>query len=241
MTPSFPLSAGIWLSSGSPVVTDLAARCRPDWLLLDMEHGAITEADLLTHLWAAGDCPVVVRLPDHDFSRIGRVLDWGAHAVMVPHVNSADEARAIVEAMRWPPEGKRGFSRSVRSNRYGLPGPGVKSPARLYAQIETGRAVTRIEEIAAVPGVDVLFVGPADLAVSLSAEPMGFDGEAALARVAAAAATRGIEAGLLVRDETDMPKRRAQGYTQIALHSDISLLRSGFMAQLELQRSVEIR
>lgn len=223
---------GTWLSSGSPVVAELAAQCGLDWLLLDMEHGCLAEAELLDNLRAAGgrETVVVVRVPTHEAGLIGRALDWGADAIMVPHVNTAAEARAIVSAMKYPPEGGRGYSRSVRAYGYGLQKPETLPVPLLFVQIETAEGVRNVREIAAVPGVDVLFVGPADLGLSLSTEPDAPEYEDALDQVVDAAKERGIRAGILVRNADDTPGLLQRGFTKVAVDSDLSILRSRFLS-----------
>jgi 2-keto-3-deoxy-L-rhamnonate aldolase RhmA len=224
---------GTWLASGSPVVAEIASLSGFDWLLMDMEHGFLTETELLTNLFAVkgGSAAVVVRVPTHDAGMIGRVLDKGADAIMVPHVESAEQAEALVSAMRYPPYGKRGYSRSVRACQYGQHSPTAAVRPLLFAQIENVEGVQSVEQIAAVDGVDVLFVGPADLRVSLEAEPnSGLSYEASLQRVQQAANAHSIQTGILVRDRNDLPALRQQGFSKIAIDSDLALLRAGFQS-----------
>lgn len=223
---------GTWLSSGSPTVTELAARCGFDWLLFDMEHGCLSEADLLANLRAAGgrDVVLVVRVPTHESGLIGRALDWGADAIMVPHVESAEEARDLVAAMCYPPRGRRGYSRSVRAFSYGLREPGAHPMPSLFVQIESVEGVANVEEIASVDGVDVLFVGPADLGLSLSHHSSAPCYEDALSKVVHAARSHGICSGILLRKHNDVGPRLKEGFTKIAVDSDLSILRSGFLS-----------
>lgn len=222
---------GTWISSGSPAVAELAAQCGLDWLLLDMEHGCLTEADLLSNLRATGACDVavVVRVPTHEAGLIGRALDWGADGIMVPHVESADEARALVRAMRYPPGGSRGFSRSVRAYGYGLRQPDAKSAPLLFAQIESVDGIANLSTIAGVEGVDVLFVGPADLKLSLSTQPTAPSYEQALASVVSMAEAHGIHAGILIRDRSETESLLRQGFCKIAVDSDMAILRREFL------------
>jgi 2-keto-3-deoxy-L-rhamnonate aldolase RhmA len=221
---------GTWLSSGSETVAELAAQCGLDWLLLDMEHGCLTEAGLLANLRAISGHKVaaIVRVPTHEAGLIGRALDLGADGIMAPHVESAEQARALVQAMSYPPEGKRGYSRSVRAYSYGLTDPGMRGRPLLFVQIESAEGIRNVEEIAGVAGVDVLFVGPADLKLSLSIEPSapGFDG--ALDAVIQAAKTHGIHAGILIRNRDETAPLVSRGFLKIAVDSDLSILRTGF-------------
>lgn len=159
-------------------------------------------------------------------------LDQGAHGIMVPHVNSAGEAREIVMAAAYPPRGRRGFSRTVRAHDYGLRSVNTTPPPLLVAQIETAAAVAEAGAIAEVDGIDVLFVGPADLERDLAGQPAGKvpDFETCVARVAAAARAAGKAAGILVRNSSELPLRQRQGFSLIAVQSDVALLRDAFRA-----------
>ncbi|NBU40018.1 MAG: hypothetical protein EBS51_04225 [Planctomycetia bacterium] len=228
------LHVGTWLSLGSPVAAELAALCGFDWVLLDLEHGCGSEAGVPDQLRAlrGGPTRAVVRVAGHDAGQIGRVLDHGARGVMVPHVNSAVEARDVVAAATYPPHGRRGVARTVRAHDYGLRAVGTQSPPLLLAQIETAAAVAAAEAIAGVDGIDVLFVGPADLERDLAGRREGTspDFEACVTRVAVAARAAGKAAGILVRDLADLHARRRQGFSVIAVQSDVGILRDGFRA-----------
>lgn len=222
---------GTWLSLDSPIVAELAAQCGFDWLLIDMEHGCFSEAMVLPILQAIGSRPVavVVRVPSHDPSLIGRLLDWGADGIMAPHVCTAQEAESLVCAMCYPPGGTRGYSRTVRAYGYGLHAPETKSQPLLFVQIENIEGLKNAEAIAAVDGVDVLFVGPADLKVSLSTDSCAPDFNAALTHVAATAQARAIHSGILIRDLNEIATLLQQGFSKVAVNSDLSILREGFL------------
>lgn len=229
------LGTGTWISVGAPVITEAVASMGFDWLLIDLEHGSMTEADLLPnlHAAAASGVKVIVRIGEFRPSLVGRVLDFGAAGIMVPHVSDAATAARIVSAMRYPPHGERGFSTSTRSFGYGARVPkemsGWEAPL-LLAQIEDYEGVLEAERIAAVDGVDMLFVGPRDLGLDLSVRPAErtLDFDEALQRVAKAAHACGKQAGILVRDTTDIPKLRGYGFTALAAGSDLGILRSGY-------------
>jgi len=229
---------GTWMSIGSPIIAELAAQSGFHWLLFDLEHGCGTEGALLPQLQAmrGSSAAAIVRVGAPNADLVARVLDWGADGIMVPHVSSAAEAAACVKAMRYPPLGTRGVSRSVRAFEFGLR-PFEPAHPIFFAQIETLDAVERAAEIAQVDGVDVLFVGPADLQFDLqtrgSASP-GYD--ECLARVAHAAAGAGKMCGLLLRERGDIPWLRALGFTHLAIESDLSLLRAGYRAILDAAR-----
>jgi 2-dehydro-3-deoxyglucarate aldolase/4-hydroxy-2-oxoheptanedioate aldolase len=167
------------------------------------------------------------------------VLDQGADGVMVPHVDRAEQAERLVRAAWYPPRGQRGVSRTVRAHDYGLrPLDGRPAPI-LIAQIETLDAVDEATAIAGVDGIDVLFVGPADLqhdlAVRQPAAGSGF--EDCLDRVVAAARAAGKAAGILVREPGDLPRRVEQGFSFVAVESDLAILRNAFRGLADLGQS----
>jgi 2-dehydro-3-deoxyglucarate aldolase/4-hydroxy-2-oxoheptanedioate aldolase len=223
---------GTWISLGSPVVTELASEHGFDWLLLDLEHGCFTEAAVMENLRAVRfpGPAAIVRVPSLDPALIARVLDRGAQGVMVPHISSPDEARALVAATRYAPHGERGYSRTVRAYGYGLriPEDAASFRCTVMAQIENLAGVDCVEEIAAVNGVDVLFVGPADLTHDLTVRGSANRYEESLLRVARAAKEHGKAAGILAHNPKDIPQLKEFGYRVFALDSDIGLLRKGY-------------
>lgn len=238
MKPSLRL--GTWLSIGSPVIAELAALCGFDWVVLDLEHGSAAEAALPGQLRALRGSATrgIVRVGAPHADLIARVLDWGAQGIMVPHVSSAFEAEAIVQAAQYPPRGRRGYSRTVRAHDYGLRAPESTPGPLLIAQIETFDAVNQAPGIAGVDGIGVLFVGPADLQHDLKhrAPFADHDFEACLGRVVSAARSSGKEAGILIRDPSELAHRLEQGFTQIAVQSDLALLRDAFRAMIQSVR-----
>ncbi|USQ79270.1 aldolase/citrate lyase family protein [Ornithinimicrobium faecis] len=165
--------AGMWVCSGSPLVAEICAGAGLDWLLIDMEHSPNGLESVLAQLQAAAAYPVtpVVRVPVNDTVVLKQVLDLGAQTVLVPMVSSAQEAQAAVEAVRYPPRGRRGvgsaLARSARWNRTEGYLTQADEHVALIVQIETAAGVQAAGEIAAVDGVDAVFVGPSDLAASM--------------------------------------------------------------------------
>lgn len=165
--------AGMWVCSGSPLVAEICAGAGLDWLLIDMEHSPNGLESVLAQLQAAAAYPVtpVVRVPVNDTVVLKQVLDLGAQTVLVPMVSSAQEAQAAVEAVRYPPRGRRGvgsaLARSARWNRIEGYLTSADDHVSLFVQIETAAGVEAAGEIAAVDGVDGVFVGPSDLAASM--------------------------------------------------------------------------
>ena len=165
--------AGIWVCSGSALVAEICAGSGMDWLLIDMEHSPNGLESVLAQLHAVAGSPItpVVRVPAGDPVTIKQVLDLGAQNILVPMVSSADEARAVVAAAHYPPRGIRGVGSALaRSARWNRVPDYLEQAARhvsVFVQIETAAGVDAAAEIAAVDGVDGVFVGPSDLAASL--------------------------------------------------------------------------
>lgn len=229
------LSLGTWLSIGSPTIAEIAAECGFQWLLFDLEHGCETEAALPAQLRAVrgSSARSIVRVGAPYPDLIARVLDWGAHGIMVPRINSAREAETIVQAARYAPRGHRGYSRSSRSYGYGLRPPSSPDDITLpliMAQIETIEGVENAASIAAINGIDVLFVGPADLQFDLRARPhlATHDYQNCLSATAAAARAAGKASGILVRDLSQLNAHIDLGFTHIAIDSDLAILRKGY-------------
>jgi len=226
------LVLGTWISAGSPPITEMVSEMGFDWLLFDLEHGFMQESDLLANLQAVrGDIKVIVRIGDFRPGFIARILDWGAAGIMMPHVSDAVYAKAIVNAMRYPPHGNRGFSSSSRSFGYGASAPKemrTLEPPLLLAQIENYEGVVNAPEIAAVEGVDVLFIGPRDLTLDLSVTPEAMPYNRAVEMVVAAASNARKEAGILLSPHEEVAAIRAAGFSCIAIGSDMSVLRAGY-------------
>ena len=164
---------GPFMITSDPAFVEAAGHAGYDFVLLDMEHGPGTFENLQNLIRAAnvaGVCPVV-RVPRGTDIWIDRALDVGAGAVLVPQIDTAEQARAVVSAAKFSPVGTRGTCRFVRSAGYGaVPGPQYFSQAQETAviiQAEGKKAVENLDEILDVPGIDVLFVGPYDLSSSL--------------------------------------------------------------------------
>src|SRR5690349_8429308 len=163
---------GLWLSLASPFATEIVAGAGFDWVLVDMEHSANDLSEVGHHLRAAvgGTAEPVVRPPWNEPVMVKRLLDIGVRSFLFPFVQSAEEARRAVAATRYPPDGIRGVAVATRANRYGRVPDYPKRAAEeicILVQVETRRAVQEIEAIAAVDGVDGIFIGPSDLAADM--------------------------------------------------------------------------
>lgn len=223
---------GMWACSGSPLVTEIAAGSGLDWLLIDMEHSANTIESVLVQLQVAAAYPVtpLVRAPSNDLVAIKQILDLGAQNVLVPMVSSAEEARAAVRAVRYPPDGVRGvgsaLARSARWNRVDDYLQDAAAHTSLIVQIETAAGVDAAAEIAAVDGVDAVFVGPSDLAASMGRLGQQTHPEvlAAVARVFTAVKAAGIPVGVNAFDPASAEEYIGHGTDFIAVGADVALL-----------------
>ncbi|MDZ5143526.1 HpcH/HpaI aldolase family protein [Microbacterium testaceum] len=224
--------AGMWLCTGNPVVAEIAAGSGLDWLLIDMEHSATSIEQVLGQLQVAAAYPVtpVVRVPSNDPVTIKRVLDVGAQNLIVPMVSSAAEARAAVAATRYPPDGIRGvgsaLARSARWNRVdGYLAEGAEHVS-LTVQIETTTGVDNAAAIAAVEGVDAVFVGPSDLSASMGllGQQSHPDVVAAVHRVFAAATDAGTPVGVNAFDPAVAEAYLDAGADFVAVGADVALL-----------------
>jgi 4-hydroxy-2-oxoheptanedioate aldolase len=230
--------AGFWLNLGSAVTAEMAGLAGFDWVLLDHEHGPGGEETLLHQLQAVSATPAacLVRVAANEPPRFKRVLDAGAHGVMVPYVSTADEARAAVNALRYPPRGTRGVAKLTRASSFGARFDDYFAHAHEWlvtlTQIETTDAVANAAEIASVDGVDVLFVGPMDLTTSMGISGQYDDARFhdALGAVADAAREHNKAAGILLLDPENFPLCRELGYTVVALGSDGGAVQAGLTA-----------
>ncbi len=231
---------GTFLNSGSPLAAELCARAGFDWVIIDLEHGATTEGDLLAHLYAVGasDTTALVRPASGERLRIGRALDLGAEGIMIPRIDTPEQAREAINWLRWPPDGGRGLALLTRGAELGEVGHGSIGALNQrivgIVQVESPSAVEYAAEIAEIDGVDVLFVGPTDLSHSMGV-PGRFDDPAfldALRAVVAAAESAGKAAGILLRDAAALPAHRELGFRFIGLGSDGAFVSDGARAVL---------
>lgn len=229
---------GSFLQLGSAVAAEIVARAGLDWVIVDLEHGAGTEADLPGSLVAISTTPTaaLVRPPSAERVRVGRALDHGAHGLMLPRIDDADQAREAVSFMRFPPDGVRGLALSTRGAGLGERGhpdvAGINRQIVTIIQIESPSAVEHAAEIAAIDGVDVLFVGPADLSHSLGI-PGQFDHPdylAAVRQTLAAADAQGKATGILLRDPSTLARHLDLGFRFIGIGSDIAFVGDGARA-----------
>jgi 2-keto-3-deoxy-L-rhamnonate aldolase RhmA len=237
--------AGAWCNLGSSLTVEMAARIGYDWILLDQEHGPGDNLTLLHQMQAAqaGNTAPIVRIAWNEMPRFKRALDLGAMGIMVPYVQNPEEARLAVNSMRYSPEGIRGVASSPRVTGFGLEFDKYYGEANhkllTVVQIETGESVANLESIAAVEGVDVLFVGPLDLSVSLNM-PGRFDDPAfrkVLATVGEVSRAAGKAAGILLPGPELIEFVHSLGFTFVAAGADGGMVANGFSRVFEAMSS----
>ena len=228
---------GCWSSLSNAITTEVLGVAGFDWILLDGEHSPNDVGTFIPQLMALKDSASapVVRPSSNNTVEIKRLLDAGFYNFLVPFVESAEEAARAVAATRYPPQGVRGVSVSQRSNRYGTVAnyfTGINEQICVAVQIESNAGVAAAAQIAAVDGVDCIFVGPSDLAAG-----MGHLGnanhpevQAAIATVYAAAKAAGKPSGILAPKEEDARRYMAMGATFVAVGSDLGVFRSATQA-----------
>jgi 2-dehydro-3-deoxyglucarate aldolase/4-hydroxy-2-oxoheptanedioate aldolase len=233
---------GVFSDLASPMAVELCGHAGFDWAVLDLEHGAATEADLLALLYAAATTSMapIVRAQSAERLRVGRALDLGAAGIMLPQLQSIDDVREAVRYLRYPPVGVRGVALRTRGAALGTVGHAdlarvINERIAGIVQIETPRMVADADAIAALDEVDVLFVGPADLTHGLGI-PGRFDEPAyldALRTVVAACDAHGKAAGILIYDASGLPPLLELGFRFIGLGSEGSFVSAGAVAMLQ--------
>lgn len=222
---------GFWLTLGAVAATEIAADAGFDWVLVDMEHTALDAHDIVEHLRAARGraAEVVVRVPWNEPVTVKRLLDQGARSLMFPYVQSAEEARQAVAATRYPPAGIRGFAGQSRASDYGRRRnyhPEAADEICVVVQLETPAALAAASAIAAVDGVDGLFIGPNDLAANMGhlGRPGAPEVQAAIRDALAAMLASGKAAGILDYSEDGAKAHYAAGFHFIAVAGDGAVL-----------------
>ncbi len=236
---------GCWLNLGSPLTAEIVGLSGFDWVLIDLEHGAGTEKDVLAQLQALESTTTtpLVRVESSDSPRISRVLDMGAHGIMCPKVNNAEEAQKVINGIHYPPFGNRGVAKMVRATQFGQNFDTYYKDAQDnilgIVQIETVESLDHLDAIAAVEGVDVLFIGPADLSMA-----MGIFGQfdhpdfiTTLKNIIQAAEKAGKATGILIFNPNDYDKYHNLGIKFIACGADATFVADGARAMANKLKS----
>ncbi|WP_370641120.1 HpcH/HpaI aldolase/citrate lyase family protein [Nereida sp. MMG025] len=226
------MQLGIWLASASPTIAELATGVGFDWCLIDAEHGPNTSASILAQLQAFRDAQPVVRVPIGQDWVIKQVLDLGAQSILVPMVNTGQQAQDIVAMTRYAPAGRRGLGGAVARATFYNQTPDYATTANdqicVMVQVETREALENLDEIVSTDGVDVVFIGPADLSAD-----MGYLGQMdapavqtaiddAIKRITAT----GKSAGIITFDPAEMRHYSDLGVTFLGVGSDVTTLSS---------------
>ncbi|WP_342321989.1 HpcH/HpaI aldolase/citrate lyase family protein [Kosakonia sp. BYX6] len=226
---------GIWTQLGSAITAEILAGCGYDFIGLDGEHGPSEYLDIYAQLQACaagGPSQPIVRIPNHDISLIKRYLDAGVNTLMVPQVDTAEQAKALVSAVRYPPHGVRGYCGAPRASGFGR----IKNYATacdaeicLIVMPETRQALENIEAMAAIDGVDAFFIGPGDLAASLGyiGQPMHPEVVRVIEETGRRVQAAGKAVGILCTDETQTRRYIELGFQIVAIGSDQGLLTKG--------------
>ncbi len=237
------LTLGLWVTLESPTITEIAVTLGLDWVVIDTEHGFLDYKEVVEHLRVTRNTLTtpLVRIPEISPGIIKRVLDLGAHGIIVPQVNTAQEVAAAVRYAKYPPEGIRG----VGGDRATLWGLGMAAQTAIANRetmviplIETVAAGDSLMSILDVPGIDALYLGPADYSASA-----GFLGQwegpgvaEKLLQFREQARARGLGCGIMAISVEDARKRRDQGFRMIGLGADTGLLIRSLRAALDALR-----
>jgi len=228
---------GCWCSLANPITTEVLGLAGFDWLLLDGEHAPNDVTTFIPQLMALKDSASapVVRPSWNDAVEIKRLLDAGFYNILVPFVQTAEDARRAVAATRYPPAGIRGVSVAQRNNRFGTVADyfrDIDAQITVLVQIESRAGLDAAAEIAAVDGVDGVFVGPSDLAAALGhlGNANHPDVQQAIAAAFAAVKTVGKSLGILAPVEADARRYLEMGATFVAVGSDLGVFRGGTQA-----------
>ena len=237
---------GLWMTLVSPVAAEALSLVGFDWLLFDTEHSAVEIAGVQPLLQAAdaGASSAIVRPAWNDKVLLKKALDIGAQTVLIPFVQTPEEAAAAVEATRYPPAGIRGVSGASRAGRFGLTSDYfsvANDEICVLVQVETREALDRIEAIAAVEGVDGIFIGPSDLAASLGhlGKPGHPEVQEALRQAAQRIAATGKAPGILATNSVDACRYIDWGYRFVAGAVDLGVLLNGAKGLLADMRAAK--
>ncbi|MFT3663514.1 HpcH/HpaI aldolase family protein [Piscinibacter sp.] len=235
---------GTWVMSASPLVAEATGHAGFDWAVLDMEHSPLDVMEVLQMLQALSCTKMVpiVRVAWNDAVLVKRVLDAGATTVMFPFVQNATEAQRAVAATRYPPQGVRGISAMSRASRFGTAPNYIANANKgmgVIVQLESAQAIGQLEAIAAVDGVDALFIGPADLSASMghtghSAHPAVMD---LMAQAVLRCKAVGKPIGTIGASPETVAQYRAAGFDYVAVGSDLGLYMQGARAAIAALRT----
>ncbi len=233
---------GVWLTTPGSVQAEIVARQDLDYVCIDYQHGMIdhsTAVPMLQGIMAGGSAPIA-RVSWNQPNRIMQVLDAGALGVVVPMVNDAAEARAAVAACRFPPQGMRSYGPVRAKDVLGSADPDDLVDVACIVMVETVDGIRNVRDIAAVEGVDAIYVGPSDLALAMGYKPNHVppkeDFLATIADILAACRESGIGAGIQAANGEIAHRYSEQGFDMITIGSDAAILASAVRSHLKTAR-----
>lgn len=233
---------GAWIMLSGPAGAEMVASVGFDYVGIDGQHGLFGPGDMRDMLLTltGGDATPVARVGANDPALIGKALDFGAHGVIVPLVNSAEEAERAAVACRFPPDGERSFGLARGRQTLGRDPAEINREVLCLPMIETRQAVDAADEICTVPGVDGIYIGPSDLALSLGYSPMGGEQPAehaeAIEHVRQACERNGIVPAIQVMNGAQAAERAKQGFKMVTIVADAALLAIGSITELGAAR-----
>ena len=232
---------GVWNSVGDSLFAEAIASLHPDYVCVDMQHGEPSVAGLVPMLQGivAGGSAPIVRVPDSTPAVIMKALDAGALGVVVPLVESADEAAKAVAACRFPPRGNRSFGPFRASIQAATTDPSELEKVACIVMVETKVGIEHIQEIAATDGLTAIYLGPSDLSLALGLPPASIDAPefvATVHRIRETCASYGVIAGMHCYDGESARRAIEQGFGMVTVAVDLRLFRQALNAELETAR-----
>ncbi|KAJ5266815.1 hypothetical protein N7478_009623 [Penicillium angulare] len=238
---------GFWLTLPSAGVAktilhgSTGSSTRFSWVLVDAEHGLISDHHYyeLNNSIGSENASPIIRVPNAEEWMIKRALDAGAHGIMTPMCHSEVDAANVVKWTKYPPHGSRGYGPMFAPHSFPNVDPGAQydqgaqKGITVAVQIESKSGLENVEKIAAVPGIDVLFIGPFDLALQTGVKRGGEEHEASIQRIKAAAHASGKKAAIFCTDGNDAQKRAQQGFDMISVTTDVGVFRNAMLGELK--------
>ena len=228
-----------WLTLGSAAIAEIAARARPDAIVIDMQHGLWDRRELEAAIGVVPrDVPVIVRVAENSALAIGTALDAGAEGVIVPLVETAKEARRAARHAKYPPAGDRSGGGVRPLKDFAAYVEGADAIA-VIVMIETGKGLANAAEIAATEGIDMVFIGTGDLALSIGTFPQHrHDHSVACADIHRACRDAWMPCGVFTGRPEAAPLARGQGYRMVVVATDIDIVQRGFARHVDEFRAV---
>jgi len=236
---------GCWLNLGSALTSEIVGQAGFDWVLIDLEHGSGDEKDALSQLQAlnASSSGAIIRVESNDKRRIQKALDMGAVGIMCPQIETTADAQLAISGMYYSPDGNRGVAKMVRATGFGKDFETYREQFKEnilgIIQIETKEVLEHLDEIAALDGVDVFFIGPSDLTMSLGIfgqfdHPLFLE---TVKRIVTAATNAGKAAGILLFDPEEYETYYDMGIRFMACGSDATFVARGSTTMAQVMNS----